>query len=158
MPQNGYCGFRKLHLPSKSRRYDKALSRCYIDGFRARRSFCRSQATHRRLPRHLVRAVEDADLGEIVVGLLRGERELTRLETLHFIFDREFGKPKQDVKRRGWNCPRAYARSALGFPSPGGFARACTRLRWDSQQARHGCRLGWLAQSFCGPQGECGTN
>jgi hypothetical protein len=41
------------------------------------------------------------DVGAIVTSLLRSKRELTRLETLQFIFDRILGKPKQDVSVSG---------------------------------------------------------
>ena len=49
----------------------------------------------------LTATVENVDIGAVVLGLLRSKRELTRLETLHFIFDRILGKPKQDVSVSG---------------------------------------------------------
>lgn len=45
----------------------------------------------------ILAAVENVDVGSIIVGLLHSKREQTRIETLHFIFDRVMGKPKQDI-------------------------------------------------------------
>ena len=41
------------------------------------------------------------DVGTVIQGLLRSEREIIRLQTLNFIFDRIQGKPKQDVSVSG---------------------------------------------------------
>jgi len=49
----------------------------------------------------VIQAVENVDVQAVILGLLRSKRELTRLETLHFIFDRILGKPKQDVSVSG---------------------------------------------------------
>ena len=49
----------------------------------------------------ILAAVENLDVGAIIIGLLRSEREQTRLEALHFIFDRVMGKPKQDLSVTG---------------------------------------------------------
>ncbi len=49
----------------------------------------------------ILAAVENVDVGEIIIGLLKSKREQTRLEALHFIFDRVMGKPKQDLSVSG---------------------------------------------------------
>jgi hypothetical protein len=49
----------------------------------------------------ILAAVEDVDVGSIIIGLLRSKREQTRIEALHFIFDRVMGKPKQDLSVTG---------------------------------------------------------
>ena len=41
-------------------------------------------------------AVQDIDVGGVIIGLLKSKRELVRLQTLNFIFDRMQGKPKQE--------------------------------------------------------------
>jgi hypothetical protein len=46
-------------------------------------------------------AVENVDVGAIIIGLLKSKREQTRIEALHFIFDRVMGKPKQDLSVSG---------------------------------------------------------
>jgi len=42
-------------------------------------------------------AVQDIDVGTVISQLLKSKRELIRLQTLNFIFDRLMGKPKQEV-------------------------------------------------------------
>ena len=37
----------------------------------------------------------------VILGLLRSKKEIIRLQTLNFIFDRIQGKPKQDVSVSG---------------------------------------------------------
>jgi hypothetical protein len=49
----------------------------------------------------IVQAVENIDVQGVIVGLLRSKREIIRLQTLTFIFDRVQGKPKQDVSVSG---------------------------------------------------------
>jgi hypothetical protein len=49
----------------------------------------------------ILAATEGVDVGAIIVGLLKSTREQTRLETLHFVFDRVVGKPKQDLSVTG---------------------------------------------------------
>lgn len=49
----------------------------------------------------LSQAVQDIDVGAVVVGLLRSKREIIRIQTLNFVFDRILGKPKQDVSVSG---------------------------------------------------------
>jgi hypothetical protein len=49
----------------------------------------------------ILAAVENVDVGAIIIGLLRSKREQTRIEVLHFIFDRVMGKPKQDLSVTG---------------------------------------------------------
>jgi hypothetical protein len=49
----------------------------------------------------ILAAVENVDVGSIITGLLHSKREQTRLEALHFVFDRVVGKPKQDVSVSG---------------------------------------------------------
>lgn len=41
-------------------------------------------------------AVQDIDVGAIIAGPLKLKRELVRLQTLNFVFDRLQGNPKQD--------------------------------------------------------------
>jgi hypothetical protein len=49
----------------------------------------------------ILAAVENMDVGAIIIGLLKSKREQIRLETLHFVFDRIIGKPKQDLTLSG---------------------------------------------------------
>jgi hypothetical protein len=49
----------------------------------------------------ILAAVENVDVGAIIIGLLKSKREQTRLEALHFVFDRVIGKPKQDLNFSG---------------------------------------------------------
>jgi hypothetical protein len=49
----------------------------------------------------ILAAVENVDVGSIIIGLLRSKREQTPIEALHFIFDRVMGKPKQDLSVTG---------------------------------------------------------
>jgi hypothetical protein len=49
----------------------------------------------------ILAAVENVDVGRIIIGLLKSKREQTRIEALHFIFDRVMGKPKQDLSVSG---------------------------------------------------------
>jgi hypothetical protein len=49
----------------------------------------------------ILAAVEDVDVGAVIIGLLKSKREQTRIEALHFIFDRVMGKPKQDLSVSG---------------------------------------------------------
>jgi nitroreductase len=49
----------------------------------------------------ILAACENVDLGAVIIGLLRSKREQSRIEALHFIFDRVMGKPKQDVNVSG---------------------------------------------------------
>ena len=49
----------------------------------------------------ILAAVENVDVGAIIIGLLKSKREQTRIEALHFIFDRVMGKPKQDLNVSG---------------------------------------------------------
>lgn len=62
----------------------------------------------------IIAAVENVDVGSIIIGLLRSKREQTRIEALHFIFDRVMGRPKQDVSVTGGlvhaPCPRSAPR------------------------------------------------
>src|SRR5262250_2073284 len=46
----------------------------------------------------ILAACENVDVGSVIIGLLRSKREQSRIEALHFIFDRVLGKPKQDGK------------------------------------------------------------
>jgi hypothetical protein len=49
----------------------------------------------------IIAAVQDIDVGNVIIGLLKSKRELVRLQTLNFIFDRVQGKPKQDLSVSG---------------------------------------------------------
>lgn len=49
----------------------------------------------------ILAAVENVDVGAIIIGLLKSKREQTRIEALHFVFDRVIGKPKQDLTLSG---------------------------------------------------------
>jgi hypothetical protein len=49
----------------------------------------------------LIHALDDIEVGAIVADLLRSKREIVRIQTLNFVFDRIFGKPKQDVSVSG---------------------------------------------------------
>jgi hypothetical protein len=49
----------------------------------------------------LCQALADVDVGTIVTGLLRSKREVVRIQTLNFVFDRILGKPKQDLSVSG---------------------------------------------------------
>ena len=49
----------------------------------------------------ILAACESVDVGAVIIGLLRSKREQSRIEALHFIFDRIMGKPKQDVSVSG---------------------------------------------------------
>jgi hypothetical protein len=46
-------------------------------------------------------ACRDINIGDVVRGLLHSKREVIRLQTLNFLFDRIRGKPKQDVTLSG---------------------------------------------------------
>ena len=41
------------------------------------------------------------DVQAVILGLLRSKREIIRLQTLNFIFDRIQGNPQQDVSVSG---------------------------------------------------------
>jgi len=49
----------------------------------------------------ILQAVENVDIGAIVVGLLKSKREKTRLETLIFYRDTFIGRPAQNVQLSG---------------------------------------------------------
>src|SRR6516162_6907095 len=49
----------------------------------------------------ILAACENVDVGEVIIGLLRSKREQSRIEALHFIFDRVVGKPRQDLSLSG---------------------------------------------------------
>jgi hypothetical protein len=49
----------------------------------------------------ILAACENVDVGQVIIGLLRSKREQSRIEALHFIFDRVMGKPKHDVSVSG---------------------------------------------------------
>jgi len=49
----------------------------------------------------IIQAVENVDVQAVILGLLRSKKEIIRLQTLNFIFDRIQGKPKQDVSVSG---------------------------------------------------------
>ena len=49
----------------------------------------------------ILQAVENVDIGAIVVGLLRSKREKTRLETPVFYRDTFIGRPAQNVSLSG---------------------------------------------------------
>jgi len=49
----------------------------------------------------ILAACENVDVGSVIIGLLRSKREQSRIEALHFIFDRVLGMPKQDVSLTG---------------------------------------------------------
>jgi len=49
----------------------------------------------------IIQAVESVDVQAVILGLLRSKKEIIRLQTLNFIFDRIQGKPKQDVSVSG---------------------------------------------------------
>lgn len=49
----------------------------------------------------ILAAVENVDVGAVIIGLLKSKREQTRIEALHFTFDRVMGKPKQDLSVSG---------------------------------------------------------
>jgi len=49
----------------------------------------------------IIHAVENVDVQGVILGLLRSKKEIIRLQTLNFIFDRIQGKPKQDVSVSG---------------------------------------------------------
>jgi hypothetical protein len=92
----------------------------------------------------ILAAVENVDVGPIIVGLLKSNREQVRLEALHFIFDRVIGKPKQDLKL-DWRYVHAHTRDpllaslskeAFGQLSPG--RKASTATRCPITAARHG--------------------
>jgi hypothetical protein len=46
-------------------------------------------------------AVQEADVGAVIVGLLKSKRERTRLETLVFVGDTLHGRPVQNVQLSG---------------------------------------------------------
>jgi hypothetical protein len=60
----------------------------------------------------ILAAVENLDVGAIIIGLLRSKREQTHIEALHFIFDRVMGKPKQDLSVTG-GVVQAHVRDPL---------------------------------------------
>jgi len=49
----------------------------------------------------ILAACDSVDVGGVIIGLLRSKREQSRIEALHFIFDRVMGKPKQDLSVSG---------------------------------------------------------
>ena len=49
----------------------------------------------------IIHAVENVDVQAVILGLLRSKKEIIRLQTLSFIFDRIQGKSKQDVSVSG---------------------------------------------------------
>jgi hypothetical protein len=49
----------------------------------------------------ILAACENVDVGAVIIGLLRSKREQSRIEALHFIFDRVMGKPKQHLSVSG---------------------------------------------------------
>ena len=49
----------------------------------------------------LAAAVAAIDIAAVVGGLLRSKKEVVRLQTLNFVYDRMLGKPKQDVSVSG---------------------------------------------------------
>jgi hypothetical protein len=49
----------------------------------------------------ILAACENVDVGAVIIGLLRSKREQSRVEALHFIFDRVMGKPRQDLSVSG---------------------------------------------------------
>jgi hypothetical protein len=74
----------------------------------------------------ILAAVENLDVGAIIIGLLRSKREQTRIEALHFIFDRVMGKPKQDLSVTG-GVVHAHVRDPLLAALPKDALEALSR-------------------------------
>ena len=83
----------------------------------------------------ILAAVENVDVGAIIIGLLRSKREQTRIEALHFIFDRVMGKPKQDVNVSG-GLLHAHTRDPLLAALPKEALEALARS-YDEILAKH---------------------
>ena len=103
----------------------------------------------------ILAAVENVDVGSIITGLLHSKREQTRLEALHFVFDRVVGKPKQDVSVSG-GLVHAHTRDPLLASLPKEALEALARS-YDEVLAKHA-----LAAPQDGPhnqtKSDAGTN
>jgi hypothetical protein len=80
----------------------------------------------------ILAAVENLDVGSIITGLLHSKREQTRLEALHFVFDRVIGKPKQDLTLSG-GIVHAHTRDPLLASLP----REALARSYDEVLAKH---------------------
>ena len=77
----------------------------------------------------ILAAVQEIDVGGVIQSLLKSKREVIRLQTLSFIFDRVQGKPKQDIGIPGGNAARPCPRSAPRFRAQRSFGSARARIR-----------------------------
>ena len=102
----------------------------------------------------ILAAVENLDVGAIIIGLLRSEREQTRLEALHFIFDRVMGKPKQDLSVTG-GVIHAHVRDPLLASLPKEALEALARS-YDDVLAKYAKPV--LDVSQDGPQNQIESN
>ena len=68
----------------------------------------------------LAAGVANIDIAAVLAGLLRSKREIIRLQTLNFVYDRMLGKPKQDVSVSGGllHAHTAYRDPKLAALSP----------------------------------------
>jgi hypothetical protein len=83
----------------------------------------------------ILAAVENVDVGSIITGLLHSKREQTRLEALHFVFDRVIGKPKQDLTLSG-GIVHTHVRDPLLASLPKEASEALARS-YDEIVAKH---------------------
>jgi hypothetical protein len=102
----------------------------------------------------ILAAVEQVDVGSIIIGLLRSKREQTRIEALHFIFDRVMGKPKQDLSVTG-GVIHAHVRDPLLASLPKEALEALARS-YDEVLARYAKPI--LDASQDGPQNQIKSN
>jgi hypothetical protein len=99
-------------------------------------------------------AVQDIDVGSVISQLLKSKREIIRLQTLNFIFDRLMGKPKQEVGISG-GLVHAHTRDprlmALSNEALAELAEA-----YDCVLAKHSPNV--LAAAQDGPQNQKESN
>jgi len=84
----------------------------------------------------ILAAVENVDVAAIIIVLLKSKREQTRIEALHFVFDRVIGKPKQDLTLSG-GIVHTHTRSNSGVTSQGSFGEARAVLQRDNREVRY---------------------
>jgi hypothetical protein len=93
----------------------------------------------------ILAAVENVDVGAVILGLLKSKREQTRIEALHFIFDRVMGKPKQDLSVSG-GLVHTHVRDPLLAALPKEALKALARS-YDDILAKHAIPVLEVAQN-----------
>ena len=88
----------------------------------------------------ILAACENVDVGEVIIS----KREQSRIEALHFIFDRVMGKPKQDVSVSD-GIVHTHTRDPLLASLPKEALEELLHANNAITRRRPRCRPGWPA-------------